>query len=49
VTYKLRSYAAAKAEMGLAAGREQGMRMNHRADNSLQSIRHTERTMQRFK
>ncbi|GGK55616.1 hypothetical protein GCM10011322_47810 [Salinarimonas ramus] len=34
VTDKLRSYAAAKLELGLAARHEQGLRANNRAENS---------------
>src|SRR5271169_5404847 len=49
VTDKLRSYAAAKAEMGLSARHEQGLRKNNRAENSHQPIRRREHKMQRFK
>jgi putative transposase len=33
VTDKLRSYSAAKSEMGLSARHEQGLRKNNRAEN----------------
>ena len=36
VTDKLRSYGAAKAELGLSARHEQGLRKNNRAENSHQ-------------
>jgi hypothetical protein len=49
VTDKLRSYGAAKSEIGLAARHEQGLRMNNRAENSHQPVRRRERKMQRFK
>ncbi len=49
VTDKLRSYGAAKAELGLAARHEQGLRKNNRAENSHQAVRRRERKMQRFK
>ena len=49
VTDKLRSYGAAKAEMGLSARHEQGLRKNNRAENSHQPTRRRERKMQRFK
>jgi transposase-like protein len=49
VTDKLRSYGAAKAELGLAARHEQGLRRNNRAENSHQPTRRRERKMQRFK
>ena len=49
VTDKLRSYAAAKSEMGLSARHDQGLRMNNRAENSHQPVRRRERKMQRFK
>jgi len=49
VTDKLRSYGAAKAEMGLSARHEQGLRKNNRAENSHQPVRRRERKMQRFK
>ena len=47
VTDKLRSYGAAKAEIGLSARHEQ--RTNNRAENSHQPTRRRERKMQRFK
>jgi putative transposase len=49
VTDKLRSYGAAKAEIGLSAHHEQGLRKNNRAENSHQPTRRRERKMQRFK
>jgi putative transposase len=49
VTDKLRSYAAAKRELGLSARHDQGLRANNRAENSHQVVRRRERKMQRFK
>jgi transposase-like protein len=49
VTDKLRSYGAAKSEMGLSARHEQGLRKNNRAENSHQPTRRRDRKMQRFK
>src|SRR6201995_4680023 len=49
VTDKLRSYGAAKSEIGLSARHEQGLRQNNRAENSHQPTRRRERKMQRFK
>ena len=49
MTDKLRSYGAAKSEMGLSARHEQGLRKNNRAENSHQVVRRRERKMQRFK
>jgi putative transposase len=49
VTDKLRSYDAAKAELGLSARHEQGLRKNNRAENSHQPTRRRERKMQRVK
>jgi transposase-like protein len=49
VTDRLRSYAAAKAKLGLSARHEQGLRKNNRAENSHQPTRRRERKMQRFK
>ena len=49
VTDKLRSYGAAKSEIGLSARHEQGLRKNKRAENSHQPTRRRERKMQRFK
>jgi transposase-like protein len=49
VTGRLRSYGAAKAEIGLSARHEQGLRRNNRAENSHQPTRRRERKMQRFK
>jgi transposase-like protein len=48
VTDKLRSYGAAKAQIGLSARHEQGLRKNNRAENSHQPTRRRERKMQRF-
>jgi transposase-like protein len=49
VTDKLRSYGAAKAQLGLSARHEQGLRKNNRAENSHLPVRRRERKMQRFK
>ena len=49
VTDKLRSYGAARSELGLAARHEQGLRQNNRAENSHQPVRRRERKLQRFK
>jgi putative transposase len=49
VTDKLRSYRAARSEIGLSARHEQGLRKNNRAENSHQPTRRRERKMQRFK
>ena len=49
VTDRLRSYAAAKAAIGLSVRHEQGLRKNNRAENSHQPTRRRERKMQRFK
>ena len=49
VTDKLRSYAAAKAEMMPGVAHHCGRRMNNRAENSHQPTRQRERRMQRFK
>lgn len=49
VTDKLRSYGAAKAQIGLSARHEQGLRQNNRAETSHQPTRRRERKMQRFK
>jgi len=49
VTDKLRSYGAAKSELGLSARHEQGLRKNNRAENSHLPVRRRERKMQRFK
>ena len=49
VTDKLRSYGAARSEIGLSACHEQGLRKNNRAENSHQPTRRRERKMQRFK
>jgi putative transposase len=48
-TDRLRSYGAAKAEIGLSARHERGLRNNNRAENSHQPTRRRERKMQRFK
>ena len=49
VTDKLRSYGAAKSEIGLSARHERGLRKNNRAENSHLPVRRRERKMQRFK
>jgi transposase-like protein len=49
VTDKLRSYGAAKSEIGLSARHHQGLRANNRVENSHQPTRRRERKMQRFK
>jgi transposase-like protein len=49
VTCKLRSYGAARSEIGLSARHEQELRKNNRAENSHQPTRRRERKMQRFK
>ena len=49
VTDKLRSYGAAKSEIGLSARHDQGLRANNRAENSHQPTRRRERKMRRFK
>src|SRR4051795_8067147 len=49
VTDKLPSYGAAKAELGMTAEHEKGLRKNNRAENSPQPVRRRERKMQRFK
>src|SRR3984957_13767482 len=49
VTDKLRSYGAAKSELGLSARHEQGLRRNNRAENSHQPVRRRELKMQRLK
>ena len=49
VTDKLRSYGAARSEIGLSARHEQGLCKNNRAENSHQPTRRRERKMQRFK
>jgi transposase-like protein len=49
VTDNLRSYGAAKSEIGLSARHDQGLRANNRAENSHQPTRRRERKMQRFK
>ena len=48
-TNKLRSYGAAKVQLGLSARHEQSLRKNNRAENSHQPVRRRERKMQRFK
>ena len=48
VTDKLRSYAAAFAELGLAADHERGLRQNNRAEVSHQPVRRRERKMQQW-
>jgi DDE domain len=49
VADRLRSYAAAKVELGLCAVHEKRLRKNNRAENSHQPTRRRERKMQRFK
>jgi putative transposase len=49
VTDRLRSYASARREVGLANRHEQGLRKNNRAENSHQVVRRRERTMLGFK
>jgi putative transposase len=49
VTDKLRSYGAARRDLGLSARHEQGLRKNNRAENSHQVVRRRERKMQGFK
>ena len=49
VSDKLRSYGAARRDLGLSAGHEQGLRQNNRAENSHQPVRRREREMQGFK
>jgi transposase-like protein len=49
VTDKLPSYEAAKAELGMTAQHEKGLRKNNRAENSHQPVRRRERKLQRFK
>jgi putative transposase len=49
ITDKLRSYGAAKTQLGLSARHEQGVRKNNRAENSHLPVRRRERKMQRFK
>ena len=49
VTDRLRSYGAAKRELGLSARHEQGLRKNNRAENSHLPVRRRERKMQRLK
>ena len=49
VTDKLRSYGAAKSEIGLSVRHHQRLRANNRAENSHQPTRRRERKMQRFK
>ncbi len=49
VTDRLRSYGAAKTQLGLSARHKQGLRQNNRAENSHLPVRRRERKMQRFK
>src|SRR6202522_4233684 len=49
VTDKLRSYGAAKSEIGLSARHERGLRQNNRAENLPQTTRPRERKKERFK
>ena len=46
---KLRSYGAARTQLGLSARHEQGLGKNNRAENSHLPVRRRERKMQRFK
>jgi putative transposase len=46
---RLRSYGAARSEMGLSARHKRGLRKNNRAENSYQPTRRRERKMQRFR
>jgi transposase-like protein len=48
ITDKLRSYGAAKTQLGLSARHEQGVRKNNRAENSHLPVRRRERKMQRI-
>jgi hypothetical protein len=48
-SYRLRSYGAAKTQLGLSARHEQGLQQNNRAENSHLPVRRRERKMQRFK
>jgi len=49
ITDQLRSYAAARAKMGLRVEHRQHKGLNNRAENSHQPTRRRERIMQRFK
>ena len=49
VTDKLRSYGAARRDLGLSAQHQQGLRQNIWAENSHQPVRRRERKMQGFK
>ena len=49
VTDRLRSYGAAKTQLGLSARHEQALRKNNQAQNSHLPMRRRERKMQRFK
>ncbi len=49
VTDKLPSYGAAKADIGMTAEHEKGLRKNNRAENSHQPVRRREHKQQRFK
>ena len=49
ITDKLRSYAAAKSDMGLSVEHRQHKGLNNRAENSHQPTRRRERIMKRFK
>ena len=48
ITDKLRSYGAAKTQLGLSARHGQGLRKNNRAENSHLPVRRRERKMRRF-
>ncbi len=49
VTDKLRSYGAAKTQLGLSARHEQGLRKSNRVENSHPPTRRRDRKMQLFK
>jgi transposase-like protein len=49
VTDKLRSYGAARRDLGLSARHEQGLRQNSRVENSHQPVRRRERKRPGFK
>jgi putative transposase len=49
VSDRLRSYGAARSEIGLSARHERGLRKNNRAENSYQPTRRRERKTQRFR
>ena len=49
VTYRLRSYGAARKEIGNAERQQTGRQLNNRAENSHLPIRRRERAMLRFR